>query len=149
MASRQLRRAIASDLRRRATEWPAQLAPVPEREWPAQRPDVQRPTAVWRSRDYLVQMFPVPPLNGIEVRRLSVNRCAITNDGHWEQDISWDSLQRLKRETGHGEWYAVEIYPRDNDLVYVANMRHLWLLAKPLGIGWFVTPDGSVLEGDQ
>jgi hypothetical protein len=109
---------------------------VPESEWP-HSPEAERPQAVWRSRHYLAVVYPVPALNGVEVRRLSVNRVTIRPDGHWDEGIRWDDLQRLKRETGHGDWYGVEIYPRDRDIVNVANMRHLWLLAEPLALGWF------------
>lgn len=100
--------------------------------------------AVWRSRHYFVMVFATPPLNGVEARRLSINRVTIGSDGHWNQDIPWEDLQRCKRETGHGDWYGVEVYPRDRDIVNIANMRHLWLLAEPLGIGWF-GPDGASL----
>lgn len=135
--TRNARRALRRDLEKRASAWPTELARVPESEWPPRRPGTREyPTALWRSRDYVVMMYRAPSLGGVEVRRLSINRCAIGIDGRWQQDIPWEDLQRCKRETGHGDWYAVEIYPRDRDIVNDANMRHLWLLAEPLGIGW-------------
>lgn len=135
MTGRAERRAIASAMRRQRAAWPEVLTPVPESEWPPQRTPVY-PVAVWRSRFFLVLRYDEPPFNGGEMRRLTVNRVTIGSDGHWEQDITWDELQRCKRETGHGDWYAVEVYPHDRDLVHDANMRHLWLLAEPLAIGW-------------
>ena len=132
--SRRERRALAVETRKQAMAWPERLTEVPENEWPRRRPEVQ---GVWRSRHFLVVQWPSPPLNGIEVRRLSVNRVTARADGHWDQDISWEDLMRCKRETGHGDWYATEIYPRDRDIVNVANMRHLWLLTEPLALGWF------------
>lgn len=131
------RRAAAAAMREQAKAWPISLVEMSESEWPPPSPYRKRPLAVWRSREYLVQRWPESPLNGVEVRRLTVNRVTMRADGHWDQVIPWDALQRCKRETGHGDWYAVEIYPRDRDIVHVANMRHLWLLAEPLGIGWF------------
>lgn len=132
------RRAMASQMRRQATAWPEQLAPLPEREWPPVRPQRPvRPIQVWRSRHYLAQVFQEPAYAGVKLRRLTVNRVTIGADGHWHQDIPWDDLQRCKSETGHGDWYGVEIYPRERDVVRICNMRHLWLLAEPLGIGWF------------
>jgi hypothetical protein len=92
--------------------------------------------SVWRSREFLVQAYAAPPLNGIEVHRLSVCRVTLQSDGRWDAEITWDDLQRVKREAGFGDWYAVEVYPRDRDVVNVANMRHLWLFADPLPIGW-------------
>ncbi len=134
--SRVERKALASQMRKQAAAWPVQLTPVPESEWPS-RPEAMRPRAVWRSRHYLVQVYPAPALNGVEVLRLTVNHVTIRGDGHWEQFIPWEDLQRIKHETGHGDWYGVEIYPRDRDIVADCNMRHLWLMAEPLQLGWF------------
>ena len=135
--NRALRRATQADLRKRASEWSVQLTPIPESEWPPPKVDCERPVAVWRSREFFVQLVEAAPFQGIEVLRMSVNRCTLGGDGHWKQNIPWDDLQRCKREIGFGDWYGIEIYPRERDLVQVANMRHLWLLAQPLGIGWF------------
>lgn len=136
--SRAERKVAANIMRKNAASWPAHLVEVPESEWPAHRPEHgPRAVRIWRSRHYFAQQYAVPTLGNIEVRQLTVNRVTMRGDGHWDQDIPWDDLQRCKRETGHGDWYAVEVYPRDRDLVHVANMRHLWLLAEPLGIGWF------------
>jgi hypothetical protein len=134
--SRQDRRALGSEMRKQRAAWPKELEPMPESEWPPLRTPLY-PVAVWRSRSFLVLRYDEPRFNGAEMRRLTVNRVTIGSDGHWQADISWDDLQRCKRETGHGDWYGVEIYPRERDLVHVANMRHLWLLSAPLAIGWF------------
>ncbi len=131
------RRATASATRKQAVTFPAELTEVPESRWPPARGKGPRPIAVWCSREYLVQCYAERACNGIEVRRLTVNRVTLGADGHWDQNIPWDDLQRCKRETGHGDWYGLEVYPRDRDVVHVANMRHLWLLAEPLPIGWF------------
>lgn len=70
------------------------------------------------------------------VARLTVNRVHLGADGHWCQDITWEELQRVKRECGYGNYYGVEVYPREGDVVRDCNMRHLWLFAEPLAIGW-------------
>lgn len=138
MKTRRERRALAADMRKRAAVWPAHLTEIPESKWPPRPEEAgERPVAVWCSRTFFVQRYACPAFNGIELRRLSVNRVVIGTDGDWQENITWDDLQRCKRETGHGDWYAIEIYPRERDLVHVANMRHLWLLAEPLPIGWF------------
>ena len=124
-------------MRKQAAAWPVHLVEVPRGQWPAAYPGIARPHAVWRSRRYLVVQYPEPPHHGVEVRRLTINRVTMRSDGRWDEDIPWEELMRCKRETGHGDWYGVEVYPRDRDVVNVANMRHLWLLAEPLGIGWF------------
>lgn len=137
--SRSARRATASQTRKLAAAWPSHLVEVAASDWPPRRGTHEYPQAVWRSRQYLVLQYDVPPLRGVEARRLTVNRTSLGSDGHWQQDIPWDDLQRCKRETGHGDWYGIEIYPRERDVVNIANMRHLWLLAEPLNIGWFAT----------
>jgi hypothetical protein len=95
------------------------------------------PVCVWRSRYYLAQLYRAERCEGRGVLRLSVNRVTLGADGRWVDGLSWDELMRCKRETGHGELYAVEVYPRDRDIVNDANMRHLWLLSEPLPLGWF------------
>lgn len=117
--------------------WPKQLEPVPREQWPAERGDRALPIELFRSRDYLVQVYAEPGKCSCWVRRLSVCRVTLRADGHWDENISWDELMRCKREAGYGDWYGVEVYPRERDIVNDANMRHLWLLSEPLAIGWF------------
>ena len=49
-------------------------------------------------------------------------------DGRDTAALTWAHLQELKGMCGHGKREAVEIYPADDAVVNVANMRHLWLL---------------------
>ena len=95
------------------------------------------PTKAWRSKKYLVQIWDEATAEYPALKRLSISRSLLAENGHWQDQLTWDELQVIKREIGFGEWYAIEAYPRDSDLVNVANIRHLWLLDKPLGIGWF------------
>jgi hypothetical protein len=87
---------------------------------------------VWRSADYLVQLA----VEKSGQLRLSINRTMIDNSGMWLEEISWQELQRIKSECGAGDTLAVEIFPRDKDVVNVANMRHLWLMPKDFEWGW-------------
>lgn len=82
------------------------------------------PLKVWRSRGFLVQAHVAKPP---AVCRLSINRTALQG-GRWVDGITWDDLQRLKREAGYGSHDAIEIYPADVDVVNVANIRHLWVM---------------------
>lgn len=95
--------------------------------------DPRAPRRAWRSRDYLVQFY-VESRTGIG--RLSINRAEIDSDGNWKDGITWDTLQRLKREAGFGDWQAIEFYPPDRDIVYDHNMRHLFLMEEPLPFAW-------------
>lgn len=88
---------------------------------------------VWRSRDFLVQVF--AEREGIV--RASVNRTSVSTDNdRWVDGISWEELQRIKREIGRGQLDAVEVFPADRDVVNVANMRHLFILDEPLPFAW-------------
>ena len=86
-------------------------------------PTQKRPTEVWRSRDFLCQVYEAP--GGI---RLSFNRTQYASPGRFSDAITWDELQRLKAECGRGDRLAVEVYPPDDEVVDVANMRHLWII---------------------
>lgn len=132
-----MNKAITRAMRARAKAWPQHLAPLPESEWPSRRPGMKMwPVALNRSRHYLVQVFEEGFRAHVEVLRLSINRVVLTREG-WEQNIPWEELMRCKREAGYADWYGIEVYPREKDVVNVANMRHLWLLSEPLAIGWF------------
>ena len=90
------------------------------------------PKRIYRSKKFLVQIF-ITPFYGVE--RMSVCRTAL--DGtRWEANITWDELQRLKHECGYGELDAVEVYPADEDVVNVANMRHLFVMKYPVLFAW-------------
>lgn len=107
------------------------LKKIPREEWPSQA-DPKR-IEVWRSNKFLAQVFREEG----EVLRVSVCRAAINSEGsRWEDGISWEELQQVKREIGRGDKWAVEIYPADIDTVNVANMRHLWLLSEAPAFAW-------------
>lgn len=108
---------------------PQKLTEVPRDMWPDDG-NTDR-TKVWMSRDYLVQEF-----NESNTIRLSVNRTEMMANGRWDDKLTWDELQEIKRQLGYGDSYAIEVYPKDKDVVNVANMRHLWVLDSPLAIGW-------------
>lgn len=50
--------------------------------------------------------------------------------------LTWDELQAIKRDVGFGDWHGLEIYPPDQQVVNVANIRHIWISPEPLWIGW-------------
>jgi hypothetical protein len=79
--------------------------------------------AVWRSREFLVQAIMEPGM-----LRLSVNRTELDATGNWKDGITWDEMQAIKSAVGYGDRDAVEAYPKNVDVVNVANIRHLWIL---------------------
>lgn len=131
------RRRAQEILRIENEKYPAALRKLESSEWPqtARGIDV---VEIWRSRDFLVHLyrkpFPIP-------LRLSINRTMINDDGNWVDGITWDDIQRLKREAGFGDRDAVEVYPADSDIVNVANIRHLWIM--PVAIPWAWGGDGK------
>ena len=128
--SREARRQLERD----NAKWPAKLQVVPRSQW--HDDDDPKRRSVFRSRNYLVQVFDEPD----DVTRLSICRTNVNAAGGWHEDLTWDELQEIKRQAGMGDKYAIEVFPRDTDVANVANMRHLWVLPTPLPIGWFDTP---------
>lgn len=102
---------------------------LPRDQWPDQNAPQLR---VLRSRDFLVQEFSA---EAPALVRLSVCRTTLRGD-RWQDGITWDDLQRLKRECGYGDADAIEIFPADVDIVNVANMRHLWVMNGFIACAW-------------
>ena len=118
-ANRKQRRALAAENLRYADEF----VPIPRSDWPLGSP--RGLVKVWRSRDFLVQLY------GHEAApRISVNRTSVKGE-RFTDEISWDELQRIKSGVGFGDKCAVEIFPPDANVINVANMRHLWLVPCP------------------
>lgn len=110
---------------------PKDLTLVPAAEWPnTPTSTTQKRVAVWRSRDYLVQVF---DQGGIT--RMTVSRTRIKEDGNWEEGITWDELMAIKTAIGYGDQWAVEIFPPVEHLVNVGNLRHLFIVDEP-DFGW-------------
>lgn len=120
-------------LARENAKWPLTMKQIPKEAWPeALHVAPHPPIAVWRSRDYLAQVFREP--SGV---RISVNRTVVTQTGDWQDVIPWDDLQRIKREVGYPNEAALEVYPADRDVVNVANIRHLWIVPSITPWWWF------------
>jgi len=125
LATREQRRQLARD----NAKQPTALQEVPREQWPNPSATHLR---VLRSRDFLVQEFAEKPPAAV---RLTVCR-AVLDGNRWQDGISWDELQRLKRECGYGDRDAVEVFPADDDVVNVANMRHLFVMSDALPYAW-------------
>ena len=136
--SREIYREAIQGLKERSRHYPQELTRVSPSQWPGNLTWMtERVVAVWRSRTFCCQVYDAS--NGAGVVRLSFNRTEtelVGNVCQWKQGVSWDDLQRLKREAGYGERQAVEIFPADQDVVNVANMRHLWVLPQGLPFAW-------------
>lgn len=113
--------------------FPEVLTLIPREEYPV-LPEL--PLKAWRSRKYIVQLYETWNIVYPGLLRLSVTRTQLQTNGRLKDGITWDELQAIKREIGYGEFYAVEVFPPDRDIINVANVRHLWILPTPLPIGW-------------
>jgi hypothetical protein len=111
-------------LKQENAKWGLQMEDVSEIFWPRVNPS---PIRIMRNSDFLAQIF--ASVNGGQ--RISICRCAITRDGDWRADISWEELMAVKSQCGFSDHWAVEVFPPDNEVVNVANMRHLWIIPQP------------------
>jgi hypothetical protein len=144
IADRKERDYWASELRqwqRAAAKRPERLTPIPpDRLPPVFKHEVR--LGAWESRNYLAQLYEAPPFNGTTCQRLSVCRYPVVKEGRWgggfvwEDVFGWEELQAIKRELGFGAAYAIEVYPADENVVNLANTRHLWIFAEALPVGW-------------
>ncbi len=108
------------------------LVEIGPEHWPAgHAPNLLR---TLRNRHFLVQIY----LEASNLYRLSINRTALNNQMDWEDGISWEELQALKDQAGFADFDAVEVYPRQGDVVNRTNIRHLWVLESPLPFVWRV-----------
>ncbi|MDT8895438.1 hypothetical protein RSO41_12305 [Halomonas sp. I1] len=116
--------------KKRAKSYPMDLTEAPRYMWPSDAWQENR-LNVWISRDYLVQVF----AEHEDIIRLSIND-VVPESGGWSDGMTWDELMEIKRQCGYADRVAVEIYPDDDNIVNVANMRHLWLLPEPPAFMW-------------
>jgi hypothetical protein len=132
------RKRAAAYLRSENAKYGARPREIPKADWPgnlllqAAGGSGTRRTAVWRSNEFLIQVYE----EAGNVVRLSICRTRLNAAGEWESGIAWELLQQIKRDVGYGDRCAVEIYPKDRDVVNVANMRHLWVMHEGLRFGW-------------
>lgn len=102
---------------------------IPKSNWPYIAPEIKtRPYKCFKNDKFLVQLFKIDAAT----TRITVNKIEYTmgkNGPIWSDGISWDDLQKIKSDLGFGHRDAVEIYPKDKDIVNVANMRHLFVLS--------------------
>jgi hypothetical protein len=81
---------------------------------------------VWLSRVYIVQVArkDYEPWIRLSIRR--IDEKPIRED--------WDELQRIKNEIAGEGARCVELYPRHDEVVNVANMRHLFVVPEDFPI---------------
>lgn len=48
--------------------------------------------------------------------------------------ITWDELNWIKNQCGFAEFDACEFFPRQRDVINVANVRHLYITSTPFSV---------------
>lgn len=104
-----------------------EMREIPRGEWPFIPGLESEPLRVWLSNEYLAVLYKQRADGN---RRLTVNRTR-RNGRDWRDGITWDELQRIKNECLGDDVWCVEVYPSQDKLVNVSNMRHLWVLDGP------------------
>lgn len=142
MMNREQRRASAKHLKKVNKDYGDALKEVPREEWPIDAPEIQR---VLRSNRFLVQEhLPKRADVAMVLCRLSVMRTEIAGRNPqsragtvaWKDGITWEELQAIKAECGYASLDAVEVYPRNVDVVKAYDQRHLWILRGLLPFAW-------------
>ena len=116
-------------LRNENKQYGSRMEPIPATQWPSQG---IKPIGVFRSAHHLAQVF--DEVDGAV--RISVMRTMIDNDGHWLDGIVWDDLMAIKNQIGFAAHWAVEIFPPCDEVVNVANMRHIFVLPAAPSFAW-------------
>lgn len=96
---------------------------IPKSQWPTYRPD-------HIAKMFVTEKFGIQEYHENGQIRLTIHHLKRDGKG-WKDGITWDELQHCKRLVGYADKCAVEIYPPDNCLVNIANMRHLWIVDPP------------------
>jgi hypothetical protein len=55
-------------------------------------------------------------------------------------DISWAEKQKIKNELFGTERIAIEVFPKESELVDAANMYHIWLLPEGMDLPFGIHP---------
>lgn len=115
-------------------KWPLKLVQVSPDLWKPQDTTVRLKTGnadpspmidVWRSRSLVVQVYDI----GNGLLRLSMHRTEWDNHlGRFKDGLSWDRLQTVKDDLGYGDRVGLEVYPPNDLMVNIANIRHMVLL---------------------
>lgn len=119
-------------MRAESAAFPAELVEIPRHKWAPEQRAAREIKRVLRNNGFLVQVFEDGGTLRLTVQRTEWD----AKVDCWRAGITWDELQDLKRQAGYGDRCAVELYPPDDKVVNVANLRHLWLLDEPPPFMW-------------
>ena len=122
--------AVRRNLQKESKTFGDEFVRTPDKEIEQAKGMGNPPEALFRNRHFLAALY-VDDRDGEPFLRLTVNRTELLPDGNWRGDITWDELMAVKRGIGLGDQWMSEIYPADEEIVNVANMRHLFIVFQP------------------
>jgi hypothetical protein len=127
-------------LARESQKFSEEMQMIPYEEWPSIHKSTElkcKPLALWRSKKFMAQVVEEP--NGSI--RISINRTSINSKYEFIDGISWDDLQNIKNQIGFQDFDCIELYPAREDVVNVANIRHLFVLPESSIYNWSTQKD--------
>lgn len=125
--NRKTRRDNKRELRKNSLDLFHELRELPPEMWYEQVSKIpEYLEKVYLSRSFLVQVYVEPD----KPDRLSICRNGVDKDGNWLEHITWEELQHIKNSVGYSDYDCIELFPKECDVVNVANMRHLWAVGQ-------------------
>lgn len=72
------------------------------------------------------------------VEHVSISKGTGTNDGSGE--VTWSEKMQIKNELFGENRFAIEVFPKQKNLVDVCDVYHLWVFDKKLEMPFGITP---------
>lgn len=118
----------------------AQRHTLPERLEKIDHPDLHSEAGklngikeIWLSKYFAVRV--IHHKDGTE--RLQISKTTFDEKRNsWEGGITWDELQEVKSQCGRGDKLAVEVFPKDENVINEGNYRHLWIIPEEAPYIW-------------
>lgn len=95
-----------------------------DKHFKALKTDMQELTEGWISQHFVVEVHRAK--DGSEM--ITAHRTHKGPDDRWAGGITWDELMEIKRQIGRADAFAVEVFPKDKDIIDSENVRHLWVI---------------------
>ncbi len=120
---RELKRAAKAILQENKT-WPDYLVEInPAKVAPIASKQSKTLLRAFRSNRFLVQEYEEGQFIRLSITRNQVDLV----ERRFIDGITWDDIQEIKEQCGYSKHCAIEIFPPDELIVNVANVRHIWI----------------------
>lgn len=123
--NRQQRRALEKTKRALIATYPEKLTKVDENDpnmpYTSHASDLRE---VWRNKQFTVLVWRVPGGTKMSVQRNEWD----SHTRRYKDGITWDEIMEIKRAIGFGNMCGVEFFPPDDEVINIANVRHIWFI---------------------